>query len=172
MTLSPIPDEQWPRDIQDMLSGFAGKLNVYRVMAHHPGLLRSWQGLRQHVVLENALPAQLQEMAILRVAHRAGATYEWTHHVSRGRAAGLSDARIDAARAAPGAWAAGELDTYILSAVDDLMDERALSDQSLSQLTAAVGTTGVLDLMATVGMYITLAFIVKTFAVPLETRPS
>jgi len=44
-TSSPCPpfaDEDWPSEIADMRDGFAGALNVYRTMAHHPALLKAW----------------------------------------------------------------------------------------------------------------------------------
>ncbi len=44
----PLSDSDWPAEISDMLPGFAGKLNVYRTMAHHPALLRAWSDLREH----------------------------------------------------------------------------------------------------------------------------
>ena len=44
--LPPLTDAQWPSDLADLLKGFAGGLNVYRVMAHNPALLRAWEGLQ------------------------------------------------------------------------------------------------------------------------------
>ncbi len=45
MTTSPCPpisDAEWPEAIAEMKTGFAGALNVYRTMAHHPALLKAW----------------------------------------------------------------------------------------------------------------------------------
>lgn len=39
---SPLTDADWPHEIDDLRDGFAGALNVYRLMAHHPALLRAW----------------------------------------------------------------------------------------------------------------------------------
>src|SRR6056297_2874654 len=94
----PIPDAEWPLEIADLKDSFAGRLNVYRVMAHHPELLRAWVPLRRHLVQSSTLGPEQLEVAILRTAHRLNAPYEWAHHVERGRAAGLSDARIQSMR--------------------------------------------------------------------------
>lgn len=163
MPLPPISDADWPTEIEDMLLGFAGKLNVYRTMAHHPALLRAWTNLRNHLVLGTSLPADLQELVILRTGHRWGSDYEWAHHVVRGRQAGLSEARIEAARAS-----AEGADGLVLGAVDELFDKGRLSGETFARLEAIVGKTGVLDLMATVGMYTNLAFILNSFDTPLE----
>ncbi|MBM4225767.1 MAG: carboxymuconolactone decarboxylase family protein, partial [Gammaproteobacteria bacterium] len=89
-TPDPIVDAEWPTDLEEIRQQFAGALNVYRTMAHHPQLLAAWAPLRRHVVKENTLPPRLQELVVLRTAYHAGSRYEWSHHVARGLAAGLS----------------------------------------------------------------------------------
>lgn len=166
MTKSPLPplaDEQWPGDIIDLRAGFAGALNVYRVMAHHPALLRGWAPLRQHVVKETALGPVRSEVVILRTAHRFGSVYEWAHHVSRARKLGLSDARISALRGLP----EGE-DGLIVRAVDALLDDRKLAPDLEADLASAIGREGVLDLIATVGFYSVLGYILMTYDTPLD----
>lgn len=68
----PIPDADWPEEIADLRDGFAGALNVYRTMAHHPDLLRAWAPLRQHIVRDTALGLERSEVVILRAACRLG----------------------------------------------------------------------------------------------------
>lgn len=162
----PLGDADWPDAIADMAAGFAGRLNVYRVMAHHPALLRAWAGLRRHVVEDTALGALRSEVVILRAGHRLGAAYEWAHHIVRGRAAGLSDARI-AALSGPVAAMAPE-DAVLAGAVDALVDRQNLSVAEREALVALVGTEGVFDLIATVGFYTTLGFIVRSFDTPVD----
>ncbi len=161
--LSPLADEQWPDDIADLRGGFAGALNVYRVMAHHPALLRAWAPLRQHVVKETTLGPERSEVVILRTAHRFGSAYEWGHHVSRARKLDFSDERISALRGLPD----GE-DGLIVRAVDALLDHRKLSPDLEADLASAVGYEGVLDLIATVGFYSVLGYILMTYDTPLD----
>lgn len=166
MTNSPLPplaDEQWPDDITDLRAGFAGALNVYRVMAHHPALLRAWAPLRQHVVKETTLGPERSEVVILRTAHRFGSAYEWAHHVSRARKLGFSDARISALRGLP----EGEVG-LIVRAVDALLDDRKLAPRLEADLASAIGREGVLDLIATVGFYSVLGYILMTYDTPLD----
>ena len=61
--------------------GFAGQLNVYRTMAHHPALVRAWAPMRQHVVKDTALGLERSEVVILRTGHRMGSAYEWAHRL-------------------------------------------------------------------------------------------
>lgn len=164
--LRPLPADAWPEALADLEEAFAGRLNVYRTMAHHPALVRAWADLRQHVVIDTSLGRERSEVVILRAAVRMGSDYEWAHHVSRARALGFSDTRIAALRQTPGDLQ-GE-DAVLARAVDELAETARLSPDALRDLGDLVGQNGVLDLFATVGFYSTLAFIVNTFDTPLD----
>lgn len=159
----PLTDAEWPAEILDLRDGFAGALNVYRTMAHHPALLRAWAPLRQHVVKESALGAVRSELVILRAAHRMGSEYEWAHHVSRARELGMDDARILAMRGYP----EGE-DGLIAAAVDALFDQRRLPEPLEAELAQTIGREAVMDLVATVGFYSVLGFILMTYDTPVD----
>ncbi|WP_461513346.1 carboxymuconolactone decarboxylase family protein [Rhizobium mongolense] len=146
-----------------MKAGFAGALNVYRTMAHHPALLKAWAPLRQHIVKDSALGAVRSELVILRTAHRMGSAYEWAHHVSRARALGISDPRIQAMRGLPD----GE-DGLIAQAVDALFDEKHLPPNIERAVAASIGKEAMFDLMTTVGFYSVLGFILMTFDTPID----
>jgi len=166
MTISPCPpiaDADWPETIAEMKDGFAGALNVYRTMAHHPALLKAWAPLRQHIVKDSALGPVRSEVVILRAAHRMGSPYEWAHHVSRARVLGMSDARIAALRGMP----EGE-DGLIARAVDALFDEKRLSLALEAELATALGREAVFDLMATVGFYSVLGYMLMTYETPID----
>ena len=165
-----LTDEQWPAEIADLLGGFAGDLNVYRVMAHSPALVRAWAPLRRHLVQESALAAEWREIVILRVGHRWGSAYEWGHHVVRARGLGMDPARVERARLEPGAWPAELFDSVLMAAVDTLLDEGRLSPGQIGALADRLPGPAIIEVMALVGMYTTLAFLVRTFDTPLEAR--
>ncbi|MER8811219.1 carboxymuconolactone decarboxylase family protein [Mesorhizobium australicum] len=159
----PTMDEEWPAEIADMKAGFAGSLNVYRTMAHHPALLKAWAPLRQHIVKDSALGPVRSELVILRAAHRMGSAYEWAHHVSRARALGISDARIREMSGTP----IGE-DGLIARAVDALFDHARLPSEIEQAISSSMGTEAVFDLIATVGFYSVLGYILMTFNTPID----
>ncbi|VAW05877.1 hypothetical protein MNBD_ALPHA07-2404 [hydrothermal vent metagenome] len=165
---APITDADWPPEIADMMADFAGGLNVYRVMAHHPMLLRAWAGLRDHIVHHSALMPDQREVVILRAGHRLQAEYEWAHHVSRARAVGMDNARINSI-AGPIA-AMKTPDAVLVTAVDGLIDHACLTAPARVELEQLLGPQGVLDVIATVGFYSTLAYIVKSFDVPIDSH--
>ena len=165
--LAPISDAAWPAQIADMRGGFAGQLNVYRVMAHHPELLRAWTDLRMHVVRNNALGPSRAEVVILRLGHRLGCAYEWNQHVIRALDIGLEKARIASLRGPLEAMAPE--DAVLAGAVDKLLAEHKLPERLYTDLQDLVGRAGCIDLMATVGMYLTLGFLLQTSGAPLDT---
>ena len=159
----PLTDAEWPQSLADLRDGFAGQLNVYRTMAHHPALLRAWAPLRQHIVRDTALGPERSEVVILRTGHRIGSAYEWAHHVSRARKLGFSDDRIRAIAARP----EGE-DGLIVRAVDALFDQHRIPPDLEAELAAAIGRAAVFDLIATVGFYSVLGGILMTYDTPVD----
>ncbi len=176
MTDSPCPplsDADWPEEIAALRDGFAGQLNVYRTMAHHPALLRAWAPLRQHVVKDSALGPIRSEVVILRTGVRLGSSYEWQQHVSRARKLGMSDTRIAAIRDMPVGAAEpggedGDEDGLLVRAVDALLDARCLSPAQEAELAAVLGRPAVIDLIATVGFYSVLGYLLMTYRTPLD----
>lgn len=166
MRLDPLPDDAWPAALAHLRGGFMGRANVYRVLAHHPALVEAWTGLRQHVVVENVLGPALSEVVILRLAHRLDVDYEWAHHVVRARSKGLTEARIGSLRGPTEDMEAE--DALLARAVDALVDDARLPPALLQPLGQRLGKEGVLDLMATVGLYTILAFVLRSFATPLD----
>ncbi|SMH38289.1 carboxymuconolactone decarboxylase family protein [Mesorhizobium australicum] len=162
----PLDPSQWPEQLVPLKSGFASRLNVYRVMAHHPDLLKAWAGLRQHVVVDNVLGAELSEVAILRAAFHMRSAYEQAHHIVRARACDLDDRSIREIVA--GATVSNPRYRVVAIAVDELSTGRQLSGNSLAAVTGLAGKAGVLDLIAIVGFYTTLAFILNSFDTPID----
>ena len=162
----PLSDDDWPEEIRDLLPGFAGALNVYRSMAHHPALLRAMVDLREHVVNNTALGPTLSEITILRTGHRLGSTYEMQHHIVRARSRGVNDERIASMTGSPSDMA--PTDAIIARAVDELFDLKKLSAESIAALEATAGKEGVFDLICTVGFYTILGFSLNSFEVPVD----
>lgn len=162
----PLNDDEWPASAESLRDGFAGKLNVYRVMAHHPDLLKAWAPLREHVVRKRAMSDQQSEVVILRTGHDLDAPYEWAHHVSRGRTVGMDDTRI-ASLKGPLEGMSDE-DRILARAVDELIRNARLLPDTRAALIAEIGAEGMFDVMATVGFYSVLGFIVNSLDVPID----
>lgn len=166
--LEPLVPENWPEALENIRYRLKSPLNIHNIMAHHPDLMRAWMPFRDHVVCGGSLSPRQRELIILRTAHNCEADYEWRHHVERGLQAGLDEAEIQRVRQGPGAtgWQADE--SVLLSAADDCHRDFCISRENLQEMERLFSARQQLDVTATVGMYMTLALIIKTHDIPLE----
>lgn len=164
--LPPLDPAAWPEAIGDLRGSFAGRLNVYKVMANHPRLLAAWVPLRNHLVASNALGAELTEIAILRIGYRLDCAYERAHHIVRARACGVSDIRIGQALTPEGPDDAR--DALVARAVDELLCDKALSAGTSAALVQRLGREAVLDVIGLVGFYSTLGYILNSFSTHID----
>jgi 4-carboxymuconolactone decarboxylase len=122
--------------------------------------------LRDHIVVNSALGPQHSEVVILRAGFQLGSHYEWSQHVSRARACGMDDQRIVSLKGDNQDMMAE--DATLARAVDELFAHRKLSTETIDAVQDLVGKEGVLDVIATVGFYSTLGYILNSFETPLD----
>jgi AhpD family alkylhydroperoxidase len=136
--------------------------NLLATLVRHPKLTRSFLRFNNHLLFTSALPERLRELAVLRVAHRRGCEYEWSHHVRMGLEAGLTEDVIDGIQRGE---AADELDRAVLNAVDELEDKSNVSDATWASLSDHLDERQRMDLVFTIGCYGALAMAINTFGV-------
>ncbi len=166
--IKPVAPEDWPDGLANLSTGSEKPLNIYAVLANYPELLESWIPFRQHIVRKNSLEPRHQEMLILRVAINTKSEYEWKHHVYRGKKAGLTDADIERVKTGCSADGMTESEKVLLQAVDELDAEYMISESTWAELSKYFSKKQVLDILSTVGMYTTLAYIAKSCDVEVD----
>lgn len=170
MKVAPLPVNQWDVALQDIVADMHGQpINVHKLMAHHPDLLKAWWSFRNHSVSGGALGSRLGELVILRVAVHMKAWYEWASHVDRSLKYGLSLEEIE--RVKQGAAAAGwtQQEQAVLQAVDELVAEHAIAPATLANLQQTCTLQQIFDLIAIQGMYVILAGMINSFGLELDT---
>ncbi|MEU0390351.1 carboxymuconolactone decarboxylase family protein [Streptomyces chartreusis] len=140
---------------------------IWATLAHHEDALRRYLVFSNHVLGKNTLPLTSRELMILRIAARAQAAYEWDQHVRIARRAGLADETILAA-ATGTRDGLDELDQVLLTATDSLIDRQGVDDELWGRLTAHLSTEQVIDVLYTVGQYLTIATVINTLGVQTE----
>lgn len=137
---------------------------IWATLAHHEDALRRFLVFSNHVLGKNTLPLRSRELMILRIAARAQAAYEWDQHVRIARRAGLADDTILAA--ATGAWDGLDgLDQDLLAATDSLVERQGVDDELFGRLEARLGVEQIIDVLYTVGQYLTIATVINTLGV-------
>jgi len=173
MRVQPLPADQWDEAVEKSLSRMLpperrnpeGAGNLMSTLARHPELASAFLRFGGYLLTSSTLPARIRELAILRVAHRRGCAYEWTHHVAIARKAGLSEAEVAAARTGE---ADEPFDRAVFRAVDELDEGSNLSDPTWAALSERLDERQRMDFVFTVGGYAGLAMALNTFGVELE----
>lgn len=177
MRLTPLTESQW--DGEDVQRALAQVLTADRrnprdaggamtMLAHHPKLARLFLKFNVELLYRSALPGKLRELAILRTAYRRGCEYEWVHHVTIGKEAGLTDADIEDLQHGT---ARDELHQAVVNAADELDEDSRLSAATEAVLTKHLDEQQLMELVFTVGCYCMLAMAFNTFGVELDEEP-
>ncbi len=175
MRLPPLPADQWndrtraafrallPRAMRN--PDDAGP--AMAPLARHPDLTEAFLNFSVYLLFRSTLPPRFRELAILRVAHRRGCTYEWTHHLRFGQEAGLTPEDIEAISRGE---ADDQFDRLILVAVDELDEKSELSDRTWSALAERLDERQRMDLVFTIGAYTMMSMAFNTFGVEASTE--
>ncbi len=166
--VAPLPPSQWPPELEKIRQNLGNPLNIHNMMAHNTALTRAWMPLRNYLVANSSLAPRDRELLILRTALNCDTAYEWEHHVVRGREAGLTDEEIQRVKQGPTASQWPPASRLLLQAADDCFRDSEISDETYLELSLHFDVQQQLDIIATVGMYMTLAAIIKTYRVPME----
>ena len=68
------------------------------MLLHSPSIADGWNSLLGAVRGDSTLPADIRELAVLRIAELNGAAYEWTAHEPIAKAAGMTTGQLGALR--------------------------------------------------------------------------
>lgn len=182
--VEPIPPKEWPPTMGEALAalqvehprhpfptrepGRPKALNLLGLLAHHPELTRAYHTFNGHVLFGTTLTPRQRELLVLRVAAVRGAEYEHLQHVVLGLDAGLTNAEIDRIAEGPDAPGWSPSDRAMLVAVDELVADASISDETWAVLTTELDTQQLMDLVFTVGAYDLLAMAMRTFRVEID----
>jgi 4-carboxymuconolactone decarboxylase len=131
-----------------------------------PDLMTRLQLVGEYLRFDSGLPAHLRELVILLVARQWSQDFEWGHHVPLARAAGLDERAI--AAIGEGQEIAGPDDVRaVWLFVSELVGRHEVTDSTFDAAMRAVGDTGVVEMIATVGYYTTLAMTMNAARTPV-----
>jgi 4-carboxymuconolactone decarboxylase len=141
--------------------------NIFKVLAHHPPLVKRWTPFAGHVLSKQTLPFRDRELLILRIGWLNQAEYEFAQHELIARKGGLSDADIDNVKKGPQAFADPH-ERALVQVADDLFENSVVSDATWATLTKKYSTEQLVDAVFTVGQYNLVSWALNSFGVPLD----
>lgn len=183
--IPPLPPDQWPKEMPDAIAALrppnprhpfprrdAGRpkgLNALGTLAQHPALTRAFNTFNGHVQFATTLSPRQRELLILRVAAVRQSAYEWAQHVVLAGDAGMSADEIARVADASGAAEWSDLERAMLAAVDELIEDATIGDDTWAVLARELDHRQLMDLVFTVGAYDLLAMAFRSFGVELDT---
>jgi 4-carboxymuconolactone decarboxylase len=173
--LPPIPPARLTADqqavVDEMLAGpRGGVIGPFVATLRSPELTRRLQRLGEYIRYNAALPEKLRELAILLTAREWKQGFEWDVHAPLAAQAGLSDAVIAAIAHGHAPSSLGSDELLVYSVFTELHLTRAVTDATYGAACREFGEQGVIDLVALIGYYTTLAMIMNVAQTPGTTR--
>jgi alkylhydroperoxidase family enzyme len=181
----PVPRKEWPPEMREALAAMSPPRRRHPepvrenrpmagatlgTFAHHTDLARAFMTFNGHVLWATTLTARQRQFLILRVAAKRRSAYLWGQHVFQARDAGLTDEEIGRIAFGPDAPFFEPLETALIRAVDELIDDGVISAETWSVLAAKLDIPQLLDVVFAVGCYETVAWFMRSFE--LEVDPN
>jgi alkylhydroperoxidase family enzyme len=145
------------------------KLNIFRIMAHAETCFRPLLRLGTSILAGQQLSGKLRELAILRVARLSRAEYEWVQHVPIARAAGVSDAQVQALeRGEPDAACFDEVEQAVLRFTAEVVRDVCASQATFDAVAKHLPPREIVELLLAIGFYMTMARLMVATKIDLD----
>jgi AhpD family alkylhydroperoxidase len=142
--------------------------NLYRTLLHSPAVCEGWLRLGTALRYESALEPRLRELVTCLVAAQTGSAYEWAHHGPLARAEGITAAQL-AALTGDVSWSLfDDLERACLELALAVVRNEALPDDRFERVRAALGDSGVVELVALGSYYSGVARFLTALDVDIE----
>jgi 4-carboxymuconolactone decarboxylase len=171
--IPPQPPDEWAADVRSVLSADRpgsfrlGDLNIFRTLARHPALFKTWLPFGGYL-LSGTLPFADRELLILRTGYNCRSPYEWGQHVRISLDGGMDRQVIDRVSAGPDAPGWDERQKLLLRAADELHADARISDATWAGLARHLGEQQLIELPMLVGQYHLVAFTLNSLGVQPE----
>jgi 4-carboxymuconolactone decarboxylase len=143
--------------------------NIFKTLAHNPGLYQRWSGLGQYLLSESTLPAQDREIIILRMGWLCQAPYEWAQHARIAKAsANMTDADVLRISQGPGTVGWSDFQRTLIDMVDELRYETQIGDATWTALRSKYSVAQVIDALYTAGQYQLVSMALNSTGVQLD----
>ena len=146
----------------------APEMHLFTTLGRHRLLFRSFLPYSGVLLNWGKLPKPDKELVILRVGHLRESEYELQQHRRLARSRGLDSALQDRIFAGPTAQGLTDRQRALLTAVDEFVLRRDLSDATFDSLSSHLSHEQVIEFVALTGHYDAIAAILATLRVRMD----
>lgn len=161
------PNEASP-DVREAMQALP-PLNIFALLAHAESALGPYLGFAGVLLTQLELDPKLRELAILLVAARTGAEYEWVQHAGISRALGIDEAQIDAVARGDLQAACLESDAQaLLRFTSEVLEGSRAGEETFADLASRFPPRQIIELLLVIGNYHMLARIMNTLDIDID----
>ncbi len=146
----------------------APRMHLFTTLGQHRLLFLSFLPYSGLLLNWGKLPKRDKELVILRVGHLRGSEYELQQHRRLGRSRGVDNSLQEKIFTGPDAEGLSDRQRAMLTAVDELILRRDLSDETWSALAAHLSTEQMIEFCALATNYDAIAAMLAALRVPMD----
>lgn len=171
--IEPVPPEQMTeeqRRLAEEVMAWRGAKQVrgpFAVLLHAPEIGDRVADFVKYFRSDTRVPHNLKELAILCMARRYTAQYEWFVHVGPARDSGVDDAVIEALRHGRRPQFADPDEALVHDMVEEIVESRRLGDDNYARAVAALGAAAVVELIALIGFYHAISVLLVSYQIEI-----
>jgi AhpD family alkylhydroperoxidase len=162
------PEDPSVREQFEKLASGSGILNLHRIMAHAPALMKASGDMALAFRRDTVLPRSLAELAILRAAQVIDCDYVWTRHLPLARACGVTQRQLDEVAHWPDSVAFTAAQKAALGFAETIARRMPVEDSAFLELRRHFSPREIVELTMVVGFYVSTAIFIKALAVSDE----
>lgn len=174
--IPPLPREEWTDAAREVFAYWEGeearengsRSNTMMTLAQHPALAMASLDFGKYFMLGSTLSARQVKLIILRVAHRYGSTYQWTHNSLGALQVGITEAEIAAVRDGPDAAIWSAEDRALLKAVDATGNGGRFDEATWAELSGLFDKRQIMDVIHAAGYFTSVAWSLIAMGVEVE----
>jgi alkylhydroperoxidase family enzyme len=182
--IAPRPPEEWDDDAVTALRDAFGVAaadrlladdpdtptmpNVLATLLRHPALTGPFLTYNNVLLRTPTLEPRWRELVVLRVAWRTRSEYEWAQHVRMATRFAITADEVDAIAQGAEADRWSTLESDLLRATDELLDESRIHDDTWARLGATLDERQLIELTFVVGTYACLAMVFNSIGLRLD----
>jgi AhpD family alkylhydroperoxidase len=168
LPLVEVPDGPFVREQFAALASGGGILNLHRMMAHSPPLMKASGEMALAFRRDTELSRLLAELAVLRTAQVLDCSYIWSRHLSLARVCGVTERQIDELAHWPDSAAFTPAQKTALGFAEKAARITPIGDDDFADLRRDFTPREIVELAMLVGFYVSTTIVIKALPVPDE----
>jgi 4-carboxymuconolactone decarboxylase len=144
-----------------------GLIGPFNAFVHAPGVGQRMSSLGQVLRFETSIERRLSEVAIITVAARWKAEFEWWAHARMAREHGVPGEVVDAIGRGEDPPFGADDERVVYTVARQLTTGGQLGQDAFAAAERLLGQAGVVELVSLCGYYTLVSFLLNAFTVPL-----